>query len=116
MIKDCLKCLIIELLFEMWYNKVVMTTALEVTVPSYPYCFAMIKQEGVVDPASIIKIAMSFSVRKPMRTAIVVKTTGRIMILITDATTESFSLLNAFFRLNSAPMQIKASGVARRAI
>ena len=40
-------------------NKVVMTTALEVTVPSYPYCFAMIKQEGVVDPASIIKIAMS---------------------------------------------------------
>ena len=58
-------------------NKVVSTTVLDVTVPSNPYCFAMIKQDGVVGPASMIKIATSFSIRYPIRIAIVVNITGR---------------------------------------
>ena len=94
-------------------SKVVIITTPDVNCPSWPIFLAMTKLLTVVDDPSMIRIATSFSVVKPIWTAI-----GRKMIpyphsFIATLTAVVPGLENACFSWMEPPMAISPSGVAR---
>ena len=91
---------------------VVNTTVLAVSMPSWPYCTAIVYAEGVVAPASITKMATSCSFLNPRNMAIDTNTTGSTTIFTSAAVMDYLSADSAFLKLKSAPIHIRASGEA----
>lgn len=93
-------------------SSVVSITTLEESTPSCPIFFAITKQVTVVDEPSMIRIAISSSLRNPNHTAAGRKSAQNPISLINEAVTAAPALANAFRISKAAPMAISPIGVA----
>ena len=92
-------------------SRVVIITVQAVMVPSCFMFFAMTKQLHVVALPSIMRMAMSFSVRNPSQTAAGRNRPQNRNSFTAEMPSVSPSLPLALFSWNDAPRAISASGV-----